>query len=55
MVSDVDKLFAELAAQDVLHPVSAGGPNDTEWGSREFAALDLDGNLLGFFLWRLQG
>jgi catechol 2,3-dioxygenase-like lactoylglutathione lyase family enzyme len=52
MVSDVDELFAELAAQDVLHPVSVGGPEDTDFGSREFAALDLDGNLLTFFLWR---
>jgi catechol 2,3-dioxygenase-like lactoylglutathione lyase family enzyme len=52
VVSDVDELFAELASQDVLHPVSAGGPDDTDFGSREFAALDLDGNLLTFFLWR---
>jgi hypothetical protein len=52
VASDVDALFAELAAQDVLHPVSAGGPDDTDFGSREFAALDLDGNLLTFFLWR---
>ena len=52
VASDVDELFAELAAQDVLHPVSAGGPDDTDFGSREFAALDLDGNLLTFFLRR---
>jgi catechol 2,3-dioxygenase-like lactoylglutathione lyase family enzyme len=54
VVSDVDELFAELAAQDVLHPVSAGGPDDTDFGSREFAALDLDGNLITFFLWRSE-
>ena len=52
--SDVDELFAELAAQDVLHPVSAGGPDDTDFGSREFAAVDLDGNLITFFLWRSE-
>jgi catechol 2,3-dioxygenase-like lactoylglutathione lyase family enzyme len=52
VVTDVDELFEELAAQDVLHPVSAAGPDDTDFGSREFAALDLDGNLLTFFLWR---
>ena len=52
VAADVDGLFAELAAQDVLHPVSAGGPDDTDFGTREFAALDLDGNLLTFFLWR---
>jgi catechol 2,3-dioxygenase-like lactoylglutathione lyase family enzyme len=54
VVSDVDELFAELAAQDVLHPVSAGGPDDTDFGSREFAAVDLDGNLITFFLWRSE-
>jgi catechol 2,3-dioxygenase-like lactoylglutathione lyase family enzyme len=54
VVSDVDELFAELAAQDVLHPVSAGGPADTDFGSREFATLDLDGNLITFFLWRSE-
>jgi len=54
VVSDVDELFAELAAQDVLHPVSAGGPDDTDFGSREFAAVDLDGNLITFFLRRSE-
>jgi catechol 2,3-dioxygenase-like lactoylglutathione lyase family enzyme len=48
----VDDLFAELAAQDVLHPVSKGGPSDTDFGTREFAALDLDGNLVTFFRWK---
>ncbi|MGH3023181.1 MAG: nuclear transport factor 2 family protein [Gaiellaceae bacterium] len=52
VASEVDGLFAELAAQDVLHPVSARGPEDTDYGTREFAALDLDGNLITFFLWR---
>jgi catechol 2,3-dioxygenase-like lactoylglutathione lyase family enzyme len=48
-VDGVDDLYAELRAADVLHPVSVDGPTDTEWGTREFAALDLDGNLLSFF------
>ena len=53
-VSAVDELFAELAAQDVLHPVSKGGPQDTDFGSREFATIDLDGNLVTFFRWRSE-
>ena len=49
---DVDALFEEYRASDVLHPVAKGGPEDTDWGTREFGALDVDGNLLGFFRWR---
>jgi hypothetical protein len=45
----VDELFAELEAQDVLHPVSKGGVDDTDFGTREFATLDPDGNLVTFF------
>ncbi|HEU0102491.1 MAG TPA: VOC family protein [Mycobacteriales bacterium] len=48
-VDDVDGLYAELAATEVLHPTSAQGPADTDYGTREFATLDLDGNLLTFF------
>ena len=47
----VDELYRELAAADVLHPVSSDGPTDTDFGTHEFAALDLDGNLIGFFAW----
>jgi catechol 2,3-dioxygenase-like lactoylglutathione lyase family enzyme len=47
----VDALYDELRAQDVLHPVSRDGVTDTEFGTREFATLDLDGNLLTFFRW----
>jgi catechol 2,3-dioxygenase-like lactoylglutathione lyase family enzyme len=50
-VEGVDDLFAELAPKDVLHPVSKGGVEDTDFGSREFATLDLDGNLVTFFTW----
>jgi catechol 2,3-dioxygenase-like lactoylglutathione lyase family enzyme len=48
---DVDGLYAELAKTDVLHSVSRDGVNDTEFGTREFATLDADGNLVEFFHW----
>jgi catechol 2,3-dioxygenase-like lactoylglutathione lyase family enzyme len=54
-VEDVDALFEELNESGVLHPVSSGGVSDTEFGTREFAALDLDGNLVAFFRWRSEG
>jgi catechol 2,3-dioxygenase-like lactoylglutathione lyase family enzyme len=50
-VDDVDGLYAEMAAADVLHPVSKDGVDDTDFGSREFATRDLDGNLVTFFRW----
>ena len=50
-VVDVDALFDELQAAEVLHPVSRGGVDDTDFGTREFATLDRDGNLLTFFRW----
>jgi RimJ/RimL family protein N-acetyltransferase/catechol 2,3-dioxygenase-like lactoylglutathione lyase family enzyme len=48
---DVDALYAELTAAGVLHPVARDGVRTTEFGTRELAALDLDGNLLEFFRW----
>ena len=51
MCEGVDELFDELRAVDVLHPVSKKGVEDTDFGTREFATLDLDGNLVTFFLW----
>jgi catechol 2,3-dioxygenase-like lactoylglutathione lyase family enzyme len=53
-VADVDALFEELKAADVLHPISRDGVETTDFGTREFATLDLDGNLLTFFC-RVQG
>jgi hypothetical protein len=50
-VSDVEGLFEELRGKDVLHEVSRSGVNTTEFGTREFATVDLDGNLLTFFRW----
>ncbi|WP_205473951.1 VOC family protein [Nocardioides sp. SYSU D00038] len=51
-VAAVDELYAELAAAGVLHPTDRGSAVDTSYGTRELAALDLDGNLLEFFCWR---
>ena len=50
-VADVDALFAELRDAGVLHPTSRDGVTTTDFGTREFATLDLDGNLLSFFRW----
>ena len=50
-VEDVEGLFHELHAQGVLHEVSRHGVQETDFGTTEFAALDLDGNLLTFFRW----
>jgi catechol 2,3-dioxygenase-like lactoylglutathione lyase family enzyme len=49
---DVDGLYAELAAAGVLHPGSRDGVTETDFGTREFATLDSDGNLITFFHWR---
>jgi catechol 2,3-dioxygenase-like lactoylglutathione lyase family enzyme len=49
--SGVDTLYAELAPRGVLHPVSREGVSSTDFGSREFATLDPDGNLVTFFEW----
>jgi catechol 2,3-dioxygenase-like lactoylglutathione lyase family enzyme len=51
-VADPDALFAELEPRGVLHPVSRRGVESTDFGTREFATLDRDGNLLSFFRWR---
>jgi catechol 2,3-dioxygenase-like lactoylglutathione lyase family enzyme len=48
-VGDVDALFKELEPEGVLHPTSRGGVAATDFGTREFATVDLDGNLLTFF------
>ena len=50
-VDDVDALYAELRRADVLHAVSRDGVAGTDFGTREFATLDADGNLLTFFRW----
>ena len=50
-VDGVDELYAELQANDVLHPVSRDGVSETDFGTREFGTLDGDGNLVTFFEW----
>jgi catechol 2,3-dioxygenase-like lactoylglutathione lyase family enzyme len=50
----VDDLYMELSAAGVLHPVSRDGVIDTDFGTREFATLDPDGNLVTFFEWRAE-
>ena len=50
-VDDVDALFDELEREGVLHDVSRRGAGATDFGTREFATVDLDGNLLTFFRW----
>jgi catechol 2,3-dioxygenase-like lactoylglutathione lyase family enzyme len=47
---DVEALFEELEPRGVLHP-GVSGVTDTDFGTREFATVDLDGNLLAFFRW----
>lgn len=51
VVEGVDELYEELSAADVLHKVSKEGVDDTDFGTREFATLDPDGNLVTFFQW----
>lgn len=48
---DIDGLYVELTVADVLHPVSRDGVTETDFGTREFATLDADGNLIEFFRW----
>lgn len=50
-VAEVDALFSELKAAAVLHDASRDGVATTDFGTREFATLDADGNLLTFFRW----
>jgi hypothetical protein len=47
------KLYA-MRGQEVLHLVSREGVDDTAFGTREFATLDQDGNLVTFFQWAFE-
>jgi catechol 2,3-dioxygenase-like lactoylglutathione lyase family enzyme len=51
VVEGVDELYKEMRESDVLHPVSKDQVENTDFGTREFATLDLDGNLVTFFQW----
>ena len=50
-VTDIDALFLELQERDVLHTMSRGGVEASDFGTREIVAVDLDGNLIGFHIW----
>jgi catechol 2,3-dioxygenase-like lactoylglutathione lyase family enzyme len=50
-VAGIDELYEEVRASDVLHPVARDGVADTDYGAREVATIDLDGNLIVFFEW----
>ena len=45
-VEGVDELYEELRGNEVLHPVSRDGVDATDFGTREFATFDSDGNLV---------
>jgi catechol 2,3-dioxygenase-like lactoylglutathione lyase family enzyme len=47
----VDELYEELKRADVLHRVSRDGVDETDYGTREFATVDVDNNLVTFFEW----
>lgn len=48
---DVDALYAELGVARVLHPADTGAVTTTDFGTREFATVDHDGNLIEFYRW----
>lgn len=48
-VEGVDQFFEELRLAGVLHHVSRDGVSRTDFGTREFATGDADGNLIEFF------
>jgi catechol 2,3-dioxygenase-like lactoylglutathione lyase family enzyme len=48
-VDEVDELYAEMSASGVLHYADRGAAQDTDFGTREFAVTDDDGNLIVFF------
>ena len=45
-VADIDALFAEMQAVGVVHP--NGQLENKPWGMREFAILDVHGNMIKF-------
>jgi uncharacterized glyoxalase superfamily protein PhnB len=49
-VADVDGLFSELQRRGLLLDDKQTTAEVTDYGTREFAAVDLDGNLLTFFV-----
>lgn len=52
-VEGIDTLYARCTAVQIVHP---NAPlHDTPWGTREFAVLDCDGNLITFHQRRDEG
>ena len=49
-VTELDDLFAEMRAAGVLHPATPSVAG-TDFGTREFAVTDGDGNLVTFHTW----
>ena len=45
-VNDIDEFYTEMQETGVVHPNAS--LEDQPWGMREFAIIDLDGNLLRF-------
>jgi hypothetical protein len=45
----IDGLYAEAASAGGLHEVSRNGIQTTDYGTREFHTLDIDGNLVTFY------
>lgn len=46
-VEGIDELYAQCRFDELVHP---NAPlEDKPWGAREFAILDVDGNLVTFF------
>ena len=46
-ITGVDELYARCSERDIVHPNAHVA--DTDWGTREFAVLDPDGNLVRFW------
>ncbi|MDB5918932.1 MAG: putative bleomycin resistance protein [Massilia sp.] len=46
-VANIEALYARCSRQGIVHPNAA--LKTTEWGSREFAILEADNNLVTFF------
>jgi len=47
----IDELYEELRVSGVLHSTAGDSASDTDYGAREVATVDLDGNLVVFFEW----
>jgi hypothetical protein len=54
VVDGIDDLYDEMRSKEVLHSLSREGVDDTDFGTREFATLDQDGNLVTFFQWAFE-